>query len=300
MSSNPCVAGIEITHPDRVLFPEQGVTKLALAEYYETIADWILPHVARRPLSVVRCPRGSQEECFYQKHLGEGWPEPVYGIDIEEKGGGTVPYLAVRDLEGLVSLVQFGVLEIHPWGCREDRIERPDRLIFDLDPGSQVPWKRVLEAARRLRDVLAQLELESFVRTTGGKGLHVVVPLVRRSSWDEVKDFAKAVAESVEKQEPGSYVTNVRKEKRRGKILVDYLRNSRGSTAVASYSTRARRGAPVATNLAWEELDSLASAAAYDIASLPRRLAALEDDPWAGFSEPSQSITRPAWRRLEG
>lgn len=292
------IAGVRITSPDRVLYPEQGVTKEALASYYARIGDWILPHLLGRPLSVVRCPRGRDEKCFFQKHLGEGWPEQVYGIDVEEKEGEVVPYIGVRDLQGLVSLVQFGVLEIHPWGSREDRLDRPDRLVFDLDPGPGVRWDAIVEAARRLRDLLVGVGLESFVRTTGGKGLHVVCPIRRRTSWDDAKAFAHTVAERLREEFPDRFVTNVRKNLRHGKILVDYLRNARGATAVASYSARARPGAPVAANLSWSELDTVLSSNAYTVDSLPRRLSALRSDPWERLFEVRQSITRAAMAKL--
>ena len=189
------VAGVRLTHPDRVLYPEQGVTKLALARYYEEVAEWILPHLAQRPLSLVRCPQGRETTCFYQKHPGEGMASRLPRVGIEEKDG-THPYLYVRSLADLVALVQAGVLELHVWGSRIDDIERPDLLVFDLDPAEDVAWRAVLHAARELRERLDALGLAAFVRTTGGKGLHVVVPLEPRRGWDDVKAFARGVAEA--------------------------------------------------------------------------------------------------------
>jgi bifunctional non-homologous end joining protein LigD len=285
------VAGVRLSNPGRVLFPEEGLTKQGLAEFYEHIADWVLPHVVDRPLSLVRCPRGRQHTCFFQKHLTESMPDALRGVDIMEKDETTV-YVAIDDLQGLISLVQMGVLEIHPWGSRTDQVERPDRLVFDLDPAEDVNWNRVIAAAKEVRQRLEEIGLESFVRTSGGKGLHVVVPLRRRAGWDETKDFAHALALEMTRQSPERYVSTVSKAKRKGKILVDYLRNGRGATAVASYSTRARAGAPVATPLRWNELSAKITAAHFTVANLPKRLASLRGDPWEGFFSPRQSLTQ--------
>jgi bifunctional non-homologous end joining protein LigD len=285
------VAGVRLTNPDRVLFPEQGCTKRDLARYYETVADRILPHVVDRPLTLVRCPQGREKQCFYQKHLTEGMPEPVRGIRIEETEGSAL-YVGIDDTEGLVTLVQFGVLEIHPWGSRADRLGRPDRLIFDLDPGEGVRWKQVVGAALRVRERLGDLGLTTFVRTTGGKGIHVVAPLVRRSEWDEVKGFAGDVARGFEREDPDRFIATMSKARRKGRIFVDYLRNARGATAVASYSTRAKAGAPVATPLGWDELERLSGPDHYTIVNLPARLRARKKDPWEGFFDVRQSLTR--------
>ncbi len=296
--SDPVIAGVRVTHPERVLFPEQGLTKRALAEYYAGIAGRILPHVARRPLSVVRCPRGRDEECFYQKHRGAGFDPAVGGIEVAEKDGTVATYLMVRDAAGLVALVQAGALELHPWGSRGDRLERPDRLILDLDPGPGVAWPAVIEAARDVGRRLDALGLTSFVRTTGGKGLHVVAPLERRASWYRLQRFAHALARSLVASAPDRYTATAAKSERAGKIFIDWLRNARGATAVASYSTRARPGAPIATPVSWDELPTLESSAAYTVANLPARIAALPADPWAGFFTLRQSITRPMERSL--
>jgi bifunctional non-homologous end joining protein LigD len=285
------VAGVRITHPDRVLYPEQGLTKLDLALYYEQVAEWILPHVVARPLTLVRCPEGHEGECFYQKHLPHGIPAGLRGVMIKEKTK-REEYVVVDDLAGLASLVQMGVLEIHPWPARDDNVEAPDRLIFDFDPGPGVQWKRVVEAARETRDRLGELGLESFLRTSGGKGLHVVAPLARRCTWDQLKSFAHAFADNMVRQAPERYIANMSKAKRKGKIFVDYLRNQRGATAVASYSTRARRGAPVAAPLTWGELTARLKPNQYTVENMPKRLARLKADPWEGFFSVKQSITR--------
>lgn len=291
------VGGVQLTNADRVLYPEQGITKRDLALYYETVADWILPHLRDRPLSLVRCPRGRDEKCFFQKHLTEGMPEPVRGIEVGEADERAL-YVAVDDLPGLVSLVQFGVLEIHPWGSRGDRLERPDRIVFDLDPGEGVRWPEVRSAARALGALLADLGLETWLRTTGGKGLHVVVPIARRTGWEQVRAFARDVARMMERAEPARFVSTSRKAKREGKIYVDYLRNGRGATAIASYSTRARRGAPVAAPVRWDELSGLSGGDAYSVANMPARLRALGGDPWEGFHETRQTLTKRMLERV--
>ena len=285
------VAGITLSNPDRVLYPEQGITKRDLAGYYEAVADWILPHVANRPLSLVRCPRGMTGECFYQKHVTDSVPDAIHGVEIrEEKGIGV--YVMINDLPGLIALVQLGVLEMHPWGARADRIERPDRLVMDLDPGPGVAWKTLREAAVETRGVFDELGVETWLRTTGGKGLHLVAPIDRRTSWNDLKTFAAGVAQLMATRNPSRYLANMSKAKRRGKVYIDYLRNSRGATAVASYSTRARAGATVATPLRWDELSGVSDPASFNVESVPRRLAALKTDPWDGFFEARQVITK--------
>ena len=272
-----------LTSPDKVLFPEAGLTKAGLADYYRRVAGWMLPHVAGRPLTVVRCPDGLGRECFHQRHPRAGMPAV-----------GT--YVAIGDLAGLQGLVQVGALEIHPWGSRLDRIERPDRLVFDLDPDPSLPWRLVVEAAREVRRRLDALGLASFVKTTGGKGLHVVVPLRRRHSWTEAKAFTKAVAERMAAEQPARYTATMALARREGRIYVDYLRNQRAATAVAPYSTRAHPDAPVAVPLAWEELD--AGLHAFTVCTLPGRLAALRRDPWADMAATRQGITAAARRAV--
>jgi bifunctional non-homologous end joining protein LigD len=287
-----------MSHPERILFPGLGVTKRALAEFYQQAADLALPHLAGRPLTLFRCPGGLQEECFFQKHFAESLPESTRTVAIREKSE-VRNYLVVDDLQGVIGLVQLGVLEFHPWLSRADRLERPDRMVFDLDPDPGVDWRQVIAGAQRARELLAELGLESFVKTSGGKGLHVVVPLVRRSSWEELKDFARAVAEKLVRQEPGKYIATMSKSKRRGKIFIDHFRNNRGATSIAPYSTRARAGAPVSTPLGWEELAAVPGPAHYTVENLPRRLARLDADPWHGFFDLRQSLTRGMKKRLE-
>ena len=291
------VAGVRLTHPDRVLYREQAITKLGLARYYEAVAEHIVPHVAARPLSLVRCPEGQGGQCFYQKHAGPGLPAEVKRVRIRERGGATAAYPYVDDLPGLVALVQIGVLELHPWNARVGRLERPDRLVLDLDPAPGVPWERVVEAARAIREMLAGLDLVSFVKTTGGKGLHVVAP-IRPTGWDTLHAVGEAVGAALVRRAPDRYTVSSLKAARRGRIFVDFLRNTRGATAVAAYSPRARPDAPVSTPLAWSELDGDARPGDFTVATVPRRLAARRTDPWTGFFSVDQSITARTARAL--
>lgn len=279
------IAGIPLTHHERILYPEHGVTKLALARYYESIQEWVLPYLANRPLVMLRCPEG-REACFYQKHLGKSQARSVPRIAIREhEGEAERDYVYVRSLADMVTLVQHGVLEFHTWGCQVEDIEHPDLLVFDLDPAPEVAWQEVLRTARELRDRLQQLGLTAFPRTTGGKGLHLVVPLRPKADWESVKSFARALSEQHARDEPRLLTTNMAMSKRHGKIYLDYLRNTRGSTAIACYSARARPGAPVAVPLRWDELSPAVRSDHYTVETLQRRLGALRADPWEGFFE---------------
>ncbi|MEX2118960.1 MAG: DNA ligase D [Pirellulales bacterium] len=289
--------GLRLTHPERVLYPGQEITKLGLAAFYVQISGWILPHLRGRPLAIVRCPEGYGEACFFQKHARPGIPATLRRVPVKEKDK-TAHYLAVDDLPGLIGIVQIGGLEIHPWGARDDDLEHPDRLIFDLDPDPAVSWPRVIDAAFELRDFLNTLGLASFVKTTGGKGLHVVVPIQRRHEWPDVKTFAKAVAEHVAGRAPKEYIATMSKAARRGKIYIDYLRNERGATAVAAYSTRARSGAPISTPLGWDELTAAIRSDHFNVENLPDRLASLQRDPWEDLFNLRQSITAAARKQL--
>jgi bifunctional non-homologous end joining protein LigD len=277
-----------LTHPERVLWEDEGITKLGLAEFYTEIADWILPQIVNRPLSLLRCPGGSQKECFFQKHAWAGLDEDL----IQRVRVGDDEAVAIHDLAGLLALVQAGVLEIHPWGSTLKNPEKPDRLVFDLDPGEGVGWDAVVQGAIDVRDYLQDLNLVSFVKTSGGKGLHVVVPLRPKASWDEAKAFAAGVAAAMTKASPALYTNTMAKRARTGRIFIDYLRNARGVTAVATYSTRARAGAPVSTPLAWEELLTIRSGNQYRIGNLAARLSHLQDNPWADFGNIEQVVPK--------
>jgi bifunctional non-homologous end joining protein LigD len=289
------VAGVRLTSVDRVLYPEQGLTKLDLAEHYERVAERMLPLVASRPLSLVRCPQGRRQDCFFQKHPGQTFGDSPRRIKVQEKNA-TREYVLVDELSDLVSLVQFGVLEIHPWGSAEDDLEKPDRLVFDLDPGDGATLDQIKQGAEVIRDRLDDLTLKSFLLATGGQGLHVIVPVKPDASWDDARAFCQAIAKGVASAEPEKYVAVSTKSKRKNKVFVDYLRNSRGATAIAPYSTRARPNAPVATPLSWDELANLESPSQYTVANLPRRLAALKRDPWDGYRRTRQRLTK---RRVE-
>lgn len=286
-----------LTHPDRVLFGRQGLTKQELADYYIAIADHALPYIVNRPLSLVRCPQG-QKRCFYQKHPALGMSDALGRIAIQERGKSTTEdYLYVRDLSGLIELVQFGTLEIHPWGARIDDVEIPDQIIFDLDPDPSVKWEAVVSAALNIKAELESVGLVSFAKATGGKGLHVVIPIERKHPWPTVKSFARTFAEFLAAREPKKYTTNLSKRARTGRIFIDYLRNERGSTAIAPYSTRAREGAPVAVPLSWREVTPKLDPAGFDIAAVRNRLRSMKTDPWKRFFEIRQSIdqlTMPA------
>jgi len=291
------VAGVRLSHPDKVLYPEHGITKLELALYYERIADWILPHIVDRPLAIVRCPSGIGGSCFFQKHPGAGETEHLQQIDISTSA--TPDYqIAVSDLAGLISLVQMGTLEIHTWGSQSHHLEKPNQLVFDLDPDPAVKWPQVVRAAREIRLFLEELGLVSFLKITGGKGLHVVVPIQQRTPWDEVKAFCRKVALSVAAAAPDRYVATMSKAARQGKIFVDYLRNDRGATAIAPYSTRARPGAPVSVPLAWGELTNRVHSDRYSVRNLPRRMSQLAADPWQELPHVRQSITAAMRKRL--
>ncbi|MCL7487024.1 MAG: non-homologous end-joining DNA ligase [Desulfobulbaceae bacterium] len=230
-------------------------------------------------MTLLRCPDGRVGECFYQKHLRESIPAALRAIPIREKNT-TTDYIVIDDIKGLITLVQLGVLEIHPWGSSETKIEKPDTLTFDLDPGPGMKWPEVIEAAGLVRRRLEELGLISFVKTSGGKGLHLVVPIQRRSGWEEVRAFARAVALDLVRRRPDRFTAEMKKVKRKGKIFIDYLHNNRGATTVAAFSTRAWAGAPVSTPIRWDELTWGLTPDRYRIDNLPRRLAALKSDPW--------------------
>jgi bifunctional non-homologous end joining protein LigD len=284
----PALAGARLTHPERILWPEPGITKQGLAEFYTDIADWILPHVAGRVLSLLRCPSGTGEKCFFAKHPWAGLGAEAQRVDVGEKE----PMLMIHDVAGLMGLVQAGVVEIHPWGSRADRLDEPDRMIFDLDPGEEAPWSAVIEAAREIRDRLAELGLESFVKTSGGKGLHIMVPLAGAAAagWKEMKSFAQKFAEAMARRRPDRYVATIAKRARRGRIFIDYLRNDRGATAVAAYSTRGLPQASVSTPLAWDELSEALRSDHFTVGNLRHRLGFLKDDPWPDFFNVRQRL----------
>ncbi len=291
------IAGVRVSSPDRVLFEELGLTKAALARYYESIAEWILPDLRARPLSLVRCPQGPGEGCFYQKHIDAAWSEEIERVAVPESNGEGI-YAVAGTAGALVGLVQKGVIELHVWGSTTRDLGKPDRMVFDLDPDPDVPWREVMAAARLTRERLEAIGLESFAKTSGGKGLHVVVPLTSRHGWDEVKEFSRAVAEAMARDEPRRFTAKMAKRERTGRIFIDYLRNGPGATTVAAYSVRARRGAPVSTPLHWDEVGGRMKPGSFHAGNIVRRLNGLRSDPWKTFRRTSQTLTASMMRKV--
>jgi len=271
-----------LSHPDKILYPDCGVTKRQLAEYYEAAAKWAVPHIAGRPLALKRCPGGAGEKCFFQRNYTDVMPKAIRGVDVSDTKK-PEPHITLDGLDGIISLVQLGVLEIHTWGCKNDDIEHPDQLIFDLDPAPDVPWKTTINAARILKKTLDGLKLPTFLKTSGGKGLHLTIPIEPNIDWDAAKDFTGAIVESLAKGHPDLFVANMRKDLRGGKIYIDFHRNGRSATAVAPYSSRARNGAPVSMPISWEELGKLPSAAHFTVDTARRHLKQRKVDPWRDF-----------------
>lgn len=291
-------AGVVITHPERVVWPDAGFTKGDLARYYEQVAPWLLPHIANRPLSLLRCPDGSAAECFFQRHMGQERPAGVESFVWEGSRPSSRSYLYVTNLEGVLGLVQRGVIEFHTWGSTMPRADRPDRFTIDLDPAPEVGWERLVEAAQLVHGLLDELGLASFLKTTGGKGLHIVVPLRRGPEWDDVKRFTKAIAAQLARALPDRFTSNMAKNRRTGRIFVDYLRNDASSTAVCAYAARARPGATVSTPLAWSELRPELNPADFTIVTVPERLARMDEDPWRDYAKKRFTLTRRMWEAL--
>ncbi len=290
---------VRLTHPAKVLDPESGLTKQALADYYWAVAARMLPHIAGRPLSLVRCPEGSASPCFFQKHVNATLPKGIGSVEVRDKKTGVIePYITLDGKsatpEALASLAQLGVLEVHPWGSRNQDLEHPDRLIFDLDPDESLAWPVVAKAAAEVRARLKKLGLTSFLKTTGGKGLHVVIPIEPKLDWAAAKDFAHRFVLGMEKANPKLYLTKMTKAARTGKIYLDYLRNERGATAVAPYSPRARAGAGVSMPLAWAEIAASGEFAAtrpsFRVAGFAKWRGRLSKDPWKALATTRQSL----------
>lgn len=284
----PATDTVTLTSPGRIVYPDSGVTKADVAEYYRSVAKWILPELIRRPLSLVRCPAGVEGECFFQKHHTDALGASVEAIPLQQKSG-KEDYLYIDDLSGLLALVQMNTLEFHPWGATIQAPERPDRLVFDLDPGEGVDWTQVKAAAREVRKRLRQVGLESFVRLSGGKGLHVVVPIMPGPSWEQAKDFCEAIAKNLAEDKPQRYLATASKAEREGRIFIDWLRNTRGATSVCSWSLRARPQATVAMPIRWEELGKVASPSAFTLPVAKARAARLRSDPWEDIAELKQT-----------
>jgi bifunctional non-homologous end joining protein LigD len=287
---------LRLTHPEKILDEESHLTKQQLAEYYLAVADHLLPHIAERPLSIVRCPEGSGKPCFFQKHVGQGVSKGIDSVTVPDKrGNGSEEYITVSSEEGLVGLAQMGVLEIHPWGSKNDALETPDRIIFDLDPDAAIEWKILVESAIEVRDVLKELGLQSFVKSTGGKGLHVVAPIQAKHEWPAVKEFTHNVVKALAGARPDRYLTKMTKSARKGRIFLDYLRNDRGSTAVAPYSPRARKGVRVAVPMGWEELRK-GNPVEFSVSNFDDWKKRLQRDPWEELLHVKQALAEKAMR----
>jgi bifunctional non-homologous end joining protein LigD len=285
---SPLFGAVKLTHADRKVFPD-GRSKGDVAHYYAAVMPYLLAALANRPLSVVRCPDGISAACFFQKHMTAGL-RLVHNTRLHEESGGSSNYLYVESADEVFELVQFNALEFHPWATRIDDTERTDYLVFDLDPGPGVTWSRVAAAAQLVHERCSAEGLAAFLRTSGGKGLHVVVPLRPAVPWSIAKDFAQAFAHSIAESRPHDFIATASKQRRQGKIFIDYLRNTRGATSIASYSLRARPGAPVATPLRWDELSQLKNATGFTLRNVPARLRALGADPWQNFDSIEQTL----------
>jgi len=275
----PVVAGIAISHAERVFWPDDGITKIELARYYDAIGDWIVPHVEGRPLTLLRC-EGTIEHCMFLRHARAWGPTALERVKIREKHK-VGEYLVANDVAGVVALAQIDILEIHTWNSRARDVERPDRIVIDLDPGDGVTWRQVVDGARKVGRALDAVGLRSWVKTTGGKGLHVVVPLQPRADWSRCLQFARAFSATLAEHER-IFTTIMGKEHRRGRIYLDYLRNNRTNTSIAAFSTRARPGAPVSVPVAWTELARVRPER-LTLRTVPKLLARRKRDPWADY-----------------
>ncbi|MFZ5562099.1 MAG: non-homologous end-joining DNA ligase [Pseudomonadota bacterium] len=290
------VAGVTLTHPSRLVYPAAGLTKLDVARYYEAVAAWLLPELKDRPLTLLRCPQGLQADCFIQRHLREPLPASLRAVAVPGGKGGA-PYMTAGSLTAVLDLVQRGVLELHTWGARRDRLDRPDRMIFDLDPAPDVAWRDFVAYAQLLRALLQEFGLPAFLKTTGGKGVHVEVPLRREHAWEAVKAFSQGIAQLLAQRLPDCFVATAAKRARHGRVFVDYLRNAAGATAVAAYSTRARTGAPVALPLGWDELPDTPPGS-WTLRNVPARLAEQAQSPWRDYEKSRAVLGKALFEKL--
>jgi bifunctional non-homologous end joining protein LigD len=286
---------IRITHPDRLIWPKLKVTKAGFVRFVEETGEWLAPHFTQRPVSLVRCPDGAEGKCFYQRHPALGIAAHTFRRAKSEKP----PYIYLDSLQDVVAAVQYGAVEFHTWGATVPDVAHPDRFTIDLDPDPQLPWKRLREATEMVRAVLEELALRPFLKTTGGKGLHVVVPIEPKLGWDEVKEFTRGIALFLQRARPDLFIANMSKAKRTGKIFVDYLRNAETASAIAAYSPRARPEGGVSTPLAWDELGAADLRGRFTVKTVPRRLQRLRADPWRDYFSTRQAITA-SMRRAVG
>jgi bifunctional non-homologous end joining protein LigD len=291
------IAGIKISNPDKLLYPEAEITKRDLALYYEAIGEWIVPHLRNRPLTLVRCPDGWNKECFYQKHAGDGVDEAIERVTVQDSDGPAL-YMMANSVRAVVAVLQMGTLELHPWGARIPKLGFPDRIVFDLDPDEALAWKEIANAATVLKTLLENLGLRGFLKTTGGKGLHVVVPIEPTVPWEHIKGFTKAIAEILAQTFPDRFTAKLLKVSRHGKIYIDYLRNGEGATAVAPYSLRAKANAPVSTPIGWLELARDLRFDHFNVKNVPARLKRLKRDPWAEFTNTRQTVSKAIMKKV--
>ena len=291
------VAGVRVSHPDRVIDKSTGIRKIDLVRYYESVADWMLPHLQDRPVSLVRAPEDIGGELFFQKHSQKlSIPNVTQHPGLDP---GHPPLITVDTLKALVGAAQMGTIEFHTWNAVVSNIEKPDRMVFDLDPDASLGWERMIEAAQLTRSLLEELGLTSFCKTSGGKGFHVVVPLAKHAGWDEVKTFSQAVAQHMATTLPKYFSAKMGAQNRKQKIFVDYLRNNRGSSTVAAFSARARPGLGVSVPLSWDEVATTTSGDQWTIENVHERLADLKRDPWADYAKTRQRITAAMRKRLD-
>lgn len=268
---------VKITHPEKIIFPDIELTKVELVDYYQKISHFMLPHIKRRLLTLRRYPDGIDKPGFYQRHFDKSFPSGVFSFKVR---GDKLPYLWIEDVVGLVALVQMSVVEIHPWGSTIDAIDNPDRLILDLDPGKNVTWNTIKKGALIVRKVLEKFNLKHFVKTTGGKGIHIVIPISKKISWDEVKIIARDISDIIGEQYPDIFTNEIKIKKRTNKIYLDYLRNTKAATAVAAYSTRAKEKCPISMPLTWVELSKTKGSDQFTIQNISKRMQKIKSDPW--------------------
>ena len=285
----PVVAGVRITHPDKLMFPEIGLTKLDIANYHEAVARSMLPHLRGRPLTLVFCPSGVGPGCTYLRHSKVWGPKAIRRVKIQEKTK-VGEYMVVDTGEGLISLAQMNVLEIHTWNSTVDHLEQPDRIVLDLDPGQRVTWPEVIAGARKMRAMLTKLRLNAWIKTTGGRGLHVVLPIVPEHDWSDCLEFARALATLMVEQQPDKYTVDFRKVGREDKILIDYLRNNRTNTSICAFAVRAREGAPVSMPIDWADLKPSLNPARFTVKSAPAFLSKRPVDPWRDYWRSKQRL----------
>lgn len=295
--SRPDVGGIGISNSQRVIDEHSGATKLQLAQYYLAVGQWLTPHLAKRPLSIVRAPDGVGGDSFFQRHCGR-LKMPHMRVLDKSLDPEHARLIQADNVTAVVEAAQMGTIEFHTWNARSDRIDKPDRVVFDLDPDPELPWSSMVEATNMTLDLLDELDLRAFLKTSGGRGMHVVVPIERRHSWDCVNEFARGVTVRLAKEAPEQIAAKMGPKNRVGKIFVDYLRNQRGASTVAAYSARARPGLAVSVPIIRDELEQIAGADQWNILNLHERLDAQQDDPWADYSSVRQSLSAQLLRDL--